>query len=449
MCLRFTRERLLNDSEPNPKIAPDKILPNRPWFFYGWVVIGLSFATQGFHTAARISFSIFQVPLIDEFGWSRGALGGAFAFMMVIYALTGPFAGSCFERYGPRAVMPWGSVLIGIALVGGFFINSLLHVYILTGVFLGIGHALSGFSMHGALIPRWFSKKRGLATGMSLSGAGVGALVLIPVIARMIEFYGWRAAYLIFGLTLLLVLAPASFLLLRNRAQDMGLTLDGLPSSESEEPSGCFRTERKSTGAGEVFAFARRDRRFWMLGLISFFIGLGNNTIMSQLQLYFVDAHYGMASAAIILGMSGFFRIGGSVVNGWVSDHLGRQNGLALSSALSATGVILLLFIPGMGIAPYPGYLFAVIFGFGGGGMSACFSALVSDTFEGRSLAVIMGILGIAYGAGGALGPPLAGYTFDVVGSYSVPFSLIVLAFFAMVLIALFGFKDHPKLSVR
>jgi sugar phosphate permease len=435
----------LKDSEPNPQSESDEILPNSPWFFYGWVVIGLSFATQGFHSAARISFSVFQVPLIEEFGWSRGALGGAFAFMMVIYALTGPFAGSRFERYGPRAVIPWGSVLIGIALAGGFFITSLLHVYILTGLFLAVGHALSGFSMHGALIPRWFSKKRGLATGISLSGAGIGALVLIPVIERMIDSYGWRVAYLFFGLALLLVLAPANFLLLRNRAQDMGLPLDGLPSRESEEPPESFQTEKKAMGTGKVFSSIRGDPRFWMLGLISFFIGISNNTIMSQLQLYFVDAHYGMASAAIVLGMSGFFRIGGSVVNGWVSDHLGRRIGLALSAALSAAGVILLLQIPRLGAAPFPGYLFAVIFGFGGGGMSACFSALVADTFKGPSLAVIMGILGVSYGAGGALGPPLAGYTFDMVGSYTVPFSLIVLALFAMIFLSLFGFKDHPK----
>ena len=77
--------------------------------------------------------------------------------------------------------------------------------------------------------------------------------------------------------------------------------------------------------------------------------------------------------------------------------------------------------------------------------MSACFSALVADTFKGPSLAVIMGILGISYGAGGALGPPLAGYTFDVVGSYTIPFSLIVLVLFVMIFISLFGFKDHPK----
>ena len=435
----------MKGSESNRGSVSGETPPNSPWFFYGWVVIGLSFATQGFHSTARTSFSVFQVPLIEEFGWSRGALGGAFAFMMVVYALTGPFAGSRFERYGPRAVIPWGSVLIGIALAGGFFINSLLHVYILTGVFLAVGHALSGFSMHGALIPRWFSKKRGLAAGISLSGAGVGSLLLVPVLVWTIESYGWRAAYLIFGLALLLVLAPANFLLLRNRAEDMGLSLDGLPSGESEEPPESSRTEKKAMSAGWVFMSMRKDPRFWILGLISFFIGFSNNTIMSQLQLYFVDAHYSMASAAIVLGMSGFFRIGGSVVNGWVSDHLGRRIGLALSSSLSAAGVILLLLIPGLGAAPYPGYLFAIIFGFGGGGMSACFSALVVDTFKGPSLAVIMGILGISYGAGGALGPPLAGYTFDVVGSYTAPFSFIVLVLFAMIVISFFGLKEHSK----
>ena len=95
----------------------------------GWIIVGLSFLTIAFHLTARFSFAIFQVPLITEFGWTRGALGGVFALMMGLYALFSPFSGSLLDKFGPRAVVPWGSVLVGIGLVGGFFISSLFNVF--------------------------------------------------------------------------------------------------------------------------------------------------------------------------------------------------------------------------------------------------------------------------------------------------------------------------------
>ena len=83
----------------------------QPRFFYGWIIVGISFLSMGFHNAARFSFAIFQVPLIEEYGWGRGELGGAFALMLVVYAATGPLFGSLFDKKGPRAIMPWGRQL--------------------------------------------------------------------------------------------------------------------------------------------------------------------------------------------------------------------------------------------------------------------------------------------------------------------------------------------------
>ncbi len=407
------------------------------------MIVGLSFVTLALHITARFSFAIFQVPLIAEFGWGRGALGGAYALGMGIYALTNPFIGSLFEKHGPRAVMPWGSVFVGLGLAGGFFISSLWHVYLFTGVLIALGTSLSGFSMHGALMPRWFQKKRGLATGVIYSGIGIGALILSPAIERLITNFGWRAAYLVYGLTVLFILVPATFLLLRNRAQDVGQALDGLPLGSDGDPINPSGHSMATAGVWKVFRFARGDRRFWLLAAIALVIGLCNNTILSQLQLYFVDVKFGMVVAAIILGMTGFFRIGGSVITGWLSDHLGRQRAMAFSAATAAAGVLLLLLIPVLGMPSVSGYAFAIIFGFGTGGMSTCFSAMTADAFKGSSLATVMGILEIFYGAGGVIGPPLAGYAFDFMGSYIIPFSLIALAVLMVVFISIFLFQPE------
>ena len=78
----------------------------KPKFYYGWLIVWLSFATMGFHIVTRFSFGIFQVPLLEEFGWSRGLLSGAFSLSMATYAFGAPFAGSLLEKKGPRAIMP-------------------------------------------------------------------------------------------------------------------------------------------------------------------------------------------------------------------------------------------------------------------------------------------------------------------------------------------------------
>lgn len=414
-----------------------------PRFYYGWVIVGISFLSMGFHNAARFSFSIFQVPLIEEYGWRRGDLGGAFALMLGVYIVSGPLFGSLFDKKGPRAIMPWGSVLIGGAMFLGFFIDALWHIYILTGIFVGAGMAMSGFGLHGALMPLWFRRKRGKATGIFLAGGGVGLFVFIPAIQWLITHAGWRYAYLIFGGTLLLIMVPLYYFFLRNRPEDVGQNIDGLP--ENEESPDDTSVERPSMAA--VFRNVRGDRRFLALAFIVFFIGLNNNTIFSQLQLFFVDARYSEATGALLLGGIGLVRMAGSYVIGWISDILGRPRTQALSALLSAMGLVILLTLPAMGASLWMGFVFVLVYGFGIGGMSTCHSAMSADNFGGRDFGVIMAFLEIWFGLGGVIGPPLAGYAFDLVGSYTVPFIVIIIGLLSISLTCVFMFpaEDHGK----
>ena len=308
--------------------SPGNSPAKKPRFYYGWLIVWLSFATLGFHVVTRFSFGIFQVPLLEEFGWSRGLLSGAFSLSMATYAIGAPFAGSLLEKKGPRAIMPWGSVILGLTFISCFFVSSLWHLYILFGLFAGYGLSLSGFSTHSAIIPRWFVRKRGRATGIALSGIGIGILVLAPLIERLIASVGWRYTYMIFGLVLLCVVAPAAFVLLRDVPEDVGQGPDGGPPRTPEEMARAgVGHGGEGKGVWEVFTVVKRDIRFWCLLLMVFAIGLNNNTIMSQLQLYLVDVGYGTALAAVIFGSVGFIRTFGSIGGGWVGDIIGRGRG--------------------------------------------------------------------------------------------------------------------------
>ncbi len=423
-----------------------------PRFYYGWIIVGLGFVTLAFQVVFRFSFALFQVPFIQELGWSRGILGGAFSLSLLIYAVSSPYIGSLLERKGPRAIMPWGCFLVAVASFSGFFINSIWHIYILFGIVGGIGLALNGFATNTAIMPRWFVQKRGRATGITLSGIGIGILVLSPMIERMIDMWGWRMAYVAYGAIILLVITPASYFIMRDRPEDVGQARDGLPVREEEKNPAEKAAEETAVDKSvrSVFLALKGDYRFWAMMFLYFAVGFNNNTIISQIQLYFVDMNFSMASAALVLGTVGLLRTVGSISGGWLGDRLGRGWGVAASALLVNLGLILLLLIPFLGGGLLPAYLFAVIYGLGIGGMSACGSALGGDIFEGPTYGIIVGFTEICYGLGGVVGPPLAGFFYDYTKSYVVPFSLIILFIFISIGSALIlqkSLSQQPKKS--
>ncbi|MDA0999168.1 MAG: MFS transporter [bacterium] len=405
--------------------------------YYGWYIVALSFITLAVLVPARFTFGIFQVPLIKEFGWSRGALSGAYALALGAYALSAPYFGSLLEKKGPRAIVPLGTVLVGGAMALGYFVSSLWHVYLLTGLIAGIGLALSGFAIQSAIVPRWFVRKRGRAVGIALAGIGVGVLVLSPIAERLISLLGWRHAYLIMGASMLLLVLPLNFFFLRNRPADVGQAPDGTPLAPGDRPAEESAEQKAAKGVRATFLTIKRNPSFWGLCLLVFFIGFNNNTILSQLQLYLVDARFGMAPAAVIFGMTGFIRMGGSIGGGWLGDRVGRGRGAAISALVVALGLTLLLLIPALGGTLLAGYLFAVVYGLGNGSMTACYSALAGDCFEGATYGTIIGFMEICYGFGGVIGPLFAGFMFDYTGSYFIPFSAIILFMIAAVFISL------------
>ncbi len=404
-------------------------------FYYGWLIVCLSHFTLAFHVVTRFSFGIFQVPLIEEFEWGRGLLGGAFALSMATYALGAPLAGSLLDKYGPRAIMPWGSVVLGVTLILSYFISSIFEVYLLIGFFLGGGLALSGFATHSAIMPRWFIQKRGRATGIALSGIGIGILFLAPILERLISIFGWRVTYLIFGIVILFVIAPSGFILLRDHPEDVGQGPDGTQPRSKEDFKKVYGDKNQKKGIRDVFNEVRKDKRFWFLMVIVFGIGFNNNTIMSQLALYLIDIKYLPVTAAIIFGSVGFIRTLGSIIGGWVGDLIGRAYGVSLASFIVGMGIVYLILLPNFGSSLINGFIFAIIYGTGTGAMSACYSALCGDCFEGPNYGIIIGFMEICYGLGGVLGAPFAGFVFDTTKSYAIPFITIsCLMFFALFL---------------
>lgn len=197
-------------------------------FYYGWVIVGIAFVTMAIGVTARTAFSLLLPPLIDEFGWDRGLVAGAFSFGFLVSATLSPIAGRIMDRYGPRIVIESGVCLMAGGLLMAPAIAKPWQLYATLGVLVGSGANLMSFTAQSLFLPNWFLRRRGLAISIAFSGVGVGAIVLLPWLQMIIGQHGWRASCQALGLLVLFALVPLN-LLVRRRPEDIGLLPDGGP----------------------------------------------------------------------------------------------------------------------------------------------------------------------------------------------------------------------------
>ena len=125
-------------------------LPKTPWqaripFFYGWVIVAVSFVTLAFGVNARTAFSLLFPPLLDDFGWDRGLTAGAFSVGFFASTLYAPFSGMLMDRFGPRFVLSLGTVLVSAGMAGAVYISEPWHLYLTLGI-LVVGGSFSSAS---------------------------------------------------------------------------------------------------------------------------------------------------------------------------------------------------------------------------------------------------------------------------------------------------------------
>ena len=235
-------------------------------FFYGWIVVAVTFVTMGIGVNARTSFSLLFSPIIDEFGWQRGVTAGAFSFGFVVSAIFSPLIGRLMDRTGPRTVMELGVLLMAAGLLLAPLTSEPWHLYLTIGVLVGAGSVCLGYSGQSLFLPNWFVRKRGLAIGIAFAGVGIGSITLLPWMQVLIEQAGWRTACWTLGLLILVVLAPIN-LLLRKRPQDMGLQPDGDAAPAASAARASNVVDHAWAAIDWTLARAMRTQRFWWLAL--------------------------------------------------------------------------------------------------------------------------------------------------------------------------------------
>jgi len=363
----------------------------------------------------RFAFGVFYSAILDETGWSRADTAGVVSASMIVYACTAALSGYLFDRLGARVLFPVGALCMGSGLMLCSMSESLAGLTLSYGIFLGFSFATLGFIPHMAIVPRWFARRRGLASAASLAGVGLGSLGVATLSAELILHIGWRETMWWFGLAAMVVLIPLNLLFHRHSAEHIGLTPDG----PSARPAARNAPARSGATVGE----AVRTPAFWLLALAVTMTGTCNMIIIVHQTRMLVDIGYSLPLASLIFGMMGLTRAVGGLIWGPLSDRIGRAACVVIICGISLVGLALLWLtslVPAessaLRMALLAGYL--LMFGLGYSAMSPVYASSVSDKFAGKNLGTILGLLDLGFGLGSALGPWWAGWMFDRYGSY-------------------------------
>src|SRR6266403_92324 len=144
-------------------------------FFYGWIIVVVTFVTMAIGVNARTAFSLFYPPIIDEFGWERGVTAGAFSFGFLESGAVSPLIGRLMDRAGPRAVMELGVALMAGGLLLAPLTSQPWHLYLTIGVMVDAGSVCLGYSGQSLFLPSWFIRLRGMASVVACAGVGIGS----------------------------------------------------------------------------------------------------------------------------------------------------------------------------------------------------------------------------------------------------------------------------------
>jgi MFS family permease len=377
--------------------------------FYGWWVVLVSAVGlfMGYGAIISFTFSVFAKPIAREFNWSRTEVSAAYSISLIVYCAATPLIGRLVDRYGARKVILASVVLFGLCLLSLYLLSaSLCHfysIYILMGI-VGGGCSLVPYS---GVISHWFDKRRGLALGLAAIGAGASTFVMPSLAGILITAAGWRGAYLIIGLMVILVTLPVVGFFLVERPDKMGLMPDG------DERRMTSNSEAHQ-GGGATTGEALRSFNFWLLFTAFFLVGISIVGILIHLVPLLTDMGISPQSAAFATSVLGAAVILGRIISGYLLDRVFASYVAFLFLSGATLGVLLLW----SGIMGWTVFIATFLIGLGMGAENDVIAYLVSRYFGLRSYGEVYGYALMSFALGGVVGPVLMGIGFDRTGSY-------------------------------
>lgn len=396
----------------------------KPGFYYGYIVVIAAFFVMAIMSGLLYSFGVFLKPVSAEFGWTRAMTSGAYSVGLFIMGLFCILTGRLNDRFGPRIVATVCGFFLGLGYLLMSQINALWQLYLFWGLIAAIGLS-GGYVPMTSTAARWFVERRGVMTGIAAAGVGAGIIIVPPAANWLILSYGWRSSFIVIGIiALVLVILAAQFL-----KRDPG-KIGQLPYGENEV------TQENIISEARVFSLRKaiHTKQLRIVWIAYFLFGGCLHSGMVHIVPYTTDLGISAMIAANILAVVGGLSIVGRVGIGAISDRVGRKPSLIMGFALLAAALFWVMIAKEVWML----YLFAIIFGFSTGGLIALQPPVTAELFGLKAHGAILGTIVFGATTGGAFGSILAGYIFDITGSYYIAFLVsAVLTIASLILVSL------------
>ena len=374
--------------------------------FYGWRVV-IACALINFYLGGVFfyGFTAFFNPIVEEFGWTYAAVSFAFSIRGFEAGILAPVLGIFVDRFGPRRLLLFGVIVVGLAFLLLSHIQSLKGFYI-TFAILAIGSSAASGVVTMTAVARWFRRKIGRAMGLMTVGYGLSG-VLVPGIVWLITQFGWRHTLVILGGGMLVIGIPLS-LVVRDRPERYGYLPDGdMPSSsvaiEAIEERGLVAKE------------ALKTRNLWLLFLTVAFAGMAGIAVIVHQIPYLTSLGISREVASLTVIALTSASIIGRLGFGWLGDIFDKRYSFAIAVAILALGVFTFAQVQTI----WQTVASLVIIGIGFGGAIPLRPALQMELFGMKAFGSIQGIIMIALTIGSVAAPVYVGRVFDTTGSYS------------------------------
>ena len=368
--------------------------------------------TQMMYLGLFFTFGVLFPEFEKEFGWSRAQISGASSTMFIVMGVLGIAMGRVNDQIGPRILLTASTVVFALGFILMSRMTALWHLYLFYGLLCGLGVAAHDVVVL-STVARWFTRGRGLMSGLVKTGAGIGQLIVPLVASFLVINYGWREASLWVGIAALIVMVIAAQVVRRD-PKSLGLRPWG------EDPTEGSKND-VTQEAGLDLKQAIRTRQFWLISMAKLADWYCLFTVIVHIVPHGIDQGLEPATSAVVLSVIGGCSILGRLTLGAGFDYLGAKRSLLVAFALLFLSVVFLQLLSD----PKWLFAFAFVYGIGHGGFFAIASPSVAEYFGTRSHGLIFGIVMFAGSIGGTIGPWLSGWLYDSTGTYYIAFLLV------------------------
>ncbi|MEA2776451.1 MAG: hypothetical protein QOF90_1857 [Acetobacteraceae bacterium] len=383
---------------------------------YAWVTLGVVFFAMLAGVGVRAAPGVMIVPLQQAFGWDVSTISGAVSLNIILLGATGPFLTGLMQIVGLKRTMIGCLAILMAGTALSTFMNQPWELFLTWGLMVGIGSGAGAVGFAGVVANRWFIQRAGLAMGLLTSANAAGQLIFLPLLALLVQNYGWQGVSI--GLTAAIALViPVVMLLLPESPAAIGLPAFG---GKGVVPVPIFQGGNPFTVAFGALGRASRSMDFWLLCLTFAVCGFSTNGLINtHLIAYCADNGISQMNGASILAVIGVFSLIGSTASGWMCDRYSPRVLLFWFYGLRGLSLV---------IVPFSGFdslslgIFAVFYGLDWVATGPATFALTNEVFGRRDAPVIVSWIFAAHQVGGALAAFGAGAVRSMSGSYLMAF---------------------------